>query len=657
MRILTHHEIDSLLANHCEAEDWTQVFVSEGFSPEHVSHARFSGRIVMGRFEKTFSLAGGLQRHSGIKHVTLHNCEIGDNVLIENVANHISNYRIGHDTYIQNVNVIGASECSCFGNSIRVNVLNETGGREVPIYNSLSSSLAYILALYRHRPEAIEKLTELIEDYARLHSDVYGTIGHHVKIINTGTLKHVNIGDYAKIVNTSRLENGTIISNQDAPSYVGDNVIARDFIFASGASVAEGASVMRCFVGQACHLSHHFSAHDSLLFSNGRFENGEVCAIFAGPYTVSVHKSSLLIAGMFSFLNAGSGSNQSNHMYKLGPIHQGIVERGSKTTSDSYVLWPAKIGPFSLIMGRHYRHPDTSEMPFSYLIEKADETYLIPGVNLRSVGIIRDAQKWPKRDLRTDKCFLDHINYQLLSPFTVQKMINGKAILKGLQELSGEQSEVYTYRSSKIKNSSLRNGIQLYQKAIVKFFGNSFIARIQKADLSSLESIRKALIPTHPSGKGEWVDLSGLFAPKNEIDRILDKTAEGIFSLQQVEQAFVQLHRDYYDMVWTWAYDKIQAYWNISFSDIQWEEIISIVERWQSAVIEIDQMLLKDAQKEFSITSMTSFGVDGGESEKVEDFESVRGEFENNPFVLEIYQHIQEKQKLASDLLAHFPRA
>lgn len=27
---------------------------------------------------------------------------------------------------------------------------------------------------------------------------------------------------------------------------------------------------------------------------------------------------------------------------------------------------------------------------------------LVPGINLRSVGTIRDAQKWPKRDKRTD---------------------------------------------------------------------------------------------------------------------------------------------------------------------------------------------------------------------------------------------------------------
>ena len=101
-------------------------------------------------------------------------------------------------------------------------------------------------------------------------------------------------------------------------------------------------------------------------------------------------------------MNAGSGSNQSNHMYKLGPIHQGIMERGSKTTSDSYVLWPSRIGPFTLVVGRHYHNADTTQFPFSYLTEVNYELQLVPGINLRSVGTIRDAQKWPKRDARKD---------------------------------------------------------------------------------------------------------------------------------------------------------------------------------------------------------------------------------------------------------------
>ncbi|PKP07515.1 MAG: DUF4954 domain-containing protein [Bacteroidetes bacterium HGW-Bacteroidetes-5] len=652
MRNLSQHEIGSLIANHCVAEDWTKVFVSERFSADYVHSTRFSGRVVLGHFEKSFTIAGGLVRHSGIRNATIHNCEIGDNVLIENVLNHISNYTIGEDCYIQNVNVIAVEEFSTFGNNVRVSVLNEMGGREVPIYDKLSSSLAYIIALYRHKKRAIENFEKLIEKYARESGSDMGSIGKGVKILNTGTIKHVRIGDYAKIVNTSRLENGTVNSNKLASVYIGDSVIAKDFIFSSGSYVADAATVSKCFAGQSCHISHSFSAHDSLLFANCKFENGEACAVFAGPFTVSIHKSSLLIAGMLSFLNAGSGSNQSNHMYKLGPIHQGIIERGSKTTSDSYILWPAKVGAFSLVMGRHYRHSDTSDMPFSYLIEKSDDTYLIPGVNLRSVGTIRDAQKWPLRDTRTDPQLLDMINYNLLSPYTIQKMIRGRSILTELRVVSGETSETYTYRSSKIKNSSLRNGITLYEKAINKFFGNSLIKRLEKTNFENIDQVREQLKPTHKLGEGEWVDLSGLIAPKSEVDRIIEQVESGQITLCKIEERFRELHRDYYDMEWSWAYGAMQRYYNIDLSKITADEIRSLVESWRESVVTLDEMIYKDAMKEFSITSMIGFGVDGSEMEKLEDFESVRGEFESNPFISAVHKHIEVKSALARELLS-----
>jgi hypothetical protein len=94
-------------------------------------------------------------------------------------------------------------------------------------------------------------------------------------------------------------------------------------------------------------------------------------------------------------------------------------------------------------MGRHVTHSDTSNLPFSYLIEQQNTTYLVPGVNLRSVGTIRDAQKWPRRDSRSDPDRLDSINYNLLSPFTIQKMIKGIKLLHNLQYSSGELSDVY----------------------------------------------------------------------------------------------------------------------------------------------------------------------------------------------------------------------
>ena len=503
-------------------------------------------------------MPGGIRKHAGIREAYLHNVEIGDNCLIENIKNYIANYRIGDHTLIENVDIILVDRDTSFGNNVEVSILNETGGREVPIHDRLSAHQAYMLGLYRHRPKLIANLKRIISRYTEENTSNMGSIGHHVQIVNTGYIKNMRIGDYCQIEGTGRLKNGTINSNQFDPVHIGHGVICDDFIISSGTSVEDGTTLTRCFVGQACHLGHHYSASDSLFFSNCQGENGEACAIFAGPFTVTHHKSTLLIAGMFSFMNAGSGSNQSNHMYKLGPIHQGALERGAKTSSDSYILWPARIGAFSLVMGRHVNHPDTSDLPFSYLIEEQNTSYLIPGVNLRSVGTIRDAQKWPKRDGRHDPHKLDQINYNLLSPYTIQKMMKGREILKELQKVSGETSETYAYQSAKIKNSSLRNGIRFYEIAIHKFLGNSVIKRLEEIHFKSDQEIRERLLPDTSIGSGEWVDIAGLIAPKSEIERLIaDIEEERITHVDQLHARFEEMHRNYYTYEWTWAYQKM----------------------------------------------------------------------------------------------------
>ena len=68
-----------------------------------------------------------------MRHVTLHNVTVGDNCCIENIQNYIANYEIGHDTFIENVDIILVDGLSKFGNGVEVSVLNETGGREVLI--------------------------------------------------------------------------------------------------------------------------------------------------------------------------------------------------------------------------------------------------------------------------------------------------------------------------------------------------------------------------------------------------------------------------------------------------------------------------------------------------------------------------------------------
>nr|MBP8904205.1 DUF4954 family protein [Paludibacteraceae bacterium] len=624
-RNLTEKEIATLVVYGCSADDWKNILVATDFSPKFISNVSFSGQVRLGTFEKVFEMDGGFKKHSGIYNCCIHNCTIGNDVFIDKIPNYIANYEIGNGTYIENTNTILVDQTTSFGNGVRVGVMNETGGREIPIFDFLSAPLAYVLALYRHRPAVIDKIQKMIDEYTLLTSSDKGKIGENVIIINCGRIKNVKIGDFASIKGASNLKNGSINSNKQAPVMVGSGVKATDFILSSGTSITDSTLISKCFIGQGCIMDKHYSALDSVFFSNCQGMHGEATAIFAGPYTVSHHKSSLLIAGMFSFLNAGSGSNQSNHMYKLGPIHQGIVERGSKTTSDSYILWPAKIGTFTLVMGRHTSHSDTTDLPFSYLIENATESYLVPAVNLRSVGTIRDAQKWPKRDNRKDDVKLDPINFNLLSPYTIHKMYKGVEVLENLKKISGETTELYTYQNCRIKNSSLNKGIKLYKIGIYKFLGNSLISKIAKENPASFAELQKSLASTTKKGSGDWIDLSGLIVPKKEVERLLNDIEKDKMTLKSIQKRFEEMHREYYNYEWTWAQEKLEKYWGKPIETVTKEEIISFIQLWRNSVVELDNLIYEDAKKEFNLISMIGFGVDGDEEQKHKDFENVRG--------------------------------
>ena len=651
-RSLTAQEIAQLEAQGCSATSWAEVEVAEAFEPLHVHNTHFSGHNQVGVFRREIELPGGLKIHSGIYNATLHNCEVGDDCHLYNIHNYIANYHIGNNTCIENVNAILVDGRSTFGNGVRVPVMNEGGGREIPIFNELSASLAYILTLYRHRPKMIHEIERLIDAYADEHASDRGYIGDHVRILNCGSIKNVYAGDYAELSGVSRLKNGSINSNEAAPVRLGSGVKCTDFIIASGVEIGDSTLVDKCFVGQGCIFDKHYSAGESLFFSNCQGMHGEACAIFAGPYTVTHHKSTLLIAGMFSFLNAGSGSNQSNHMYKLGPIHQGIAERGAKTTSDSYMLWPSKVGAFSLVMGRHTHHSDTSDLPFSYLIENNAESYLVPGANLRTVGTIRDAQKWPKRDNRKDPHKLDQINFNLLSPYTVQKMWNGREILNELQALSGENTDVYGYRNCKIRNTSLRHGRELYTIGIQKFLGNSLISRLEKSEWHNMDELRAALRPDSQSGAGGWVDMSGLIAPKGEVTRLLDDIQNGALSLNDIQARLVEMNANYYSYEWTWALEKLEQVWGCDVEHVTLAQIRKTVQEWREAVVKLDHMVYDDARKEFDLNSQTGFGADGDREQAEADFEEVRGSFESNSFVKAVLEHIERKTELGNKMLA-----
>lgn len=592
MRQLSDEEIRILEDRNCWAEDWTNVHVSDDFKPNYMHRVMLYGEVSIGDFDKNIEVSRGFMKHSGINNATLRNVTIGDNSLIENIGGFINNYTIGDDCYISNVNAMETTDGATYGEGNLISVLNEVGDGNVILFSELNSQFAAFMAKHfcdKSLKDAIRRLIN--EEIARKrHEQAY--IGNNVKIVNTKEITNTIVYDDCEINGASRLSDCTILSSPVSNVYIGTGVICENSIISEGSSIINSVKIQDCFIGEACQISNGFTASSSVFFANSYMSNGEACAAFCGPFTASHHKSSLLIGGQFSFYNAGSATNFSNHAYKMGPIHHGVLERGTKTASCAYILMPAHIGTFSVCFGKLMYHPDTRYLPFSYLIAYGDTMYLSPGRNITTVGLYRDIRKWPKRDVRPVGSQKSIVNFDWLSPFSVGEIVEGKQILEKLRDACGENVATYTYHNYVINASSLNKGIKYYDIALRIYMG-AVLKRV-------IKKWGKVDLPTTTIGQGKWNDLSGLLLPESEEMRLLSDIKRGeLETIQEVTDRFKEINRNYREYQWAWTYQLILDYYHLTeITDAYVERIHKdYVHARRAWIAEIR----KDAEKEYAM--------------------------------------------------------
>ncbi len=590
-RQLRDEEIALLEQNSCWAEDWSRVLVAEDFSPYGFHRVVFYGDIRLGVFEKQVEVTKGFTKHAGINDATLRNVTVGDNCLIEKVGNFINNYTIGDDCYISNISTMETTDGASFGEGHLISVLNEMGDGNVVLFHDLNSQLAAFMVKYFKDKQLKDSLTRLINEEIRFTQPERGTIGNGVKIINSKEITNTVVKDDCEINGAARLSDCTILSSKDDSVYIGTGVICENSIISNGCSITNSVKMQDCFVGEACQITNGFTAEASVFFANSYMANGEACAAFCGPFSASHHKSSLLIGGEFSFYNAGSNTNFSNHAYKMGPLHYGTLERGSKTASGAYVLMPAKIGAFSVCFGKLMNHPDMRCLPFAYLLAYGDTMYIVPGRNITTVGLYRDIKKWPKRDKRAASSRKSIINFDWLSPFTVGEIVEGKKILENLRQAGGKKVSSYNFQEYIINASSLSKGIKYYDIALRIYMGAVLKRAVKGGFLGK---------PSSTVGLGQWNDLSGLLLPASEEQRLLDDIKSGaIESIREVTSRFEEINEHYREYQWAWTYQLILDYYGIDeLSDAAIERIREdYVTARRAWIAEIR----KDADKEFAM--------------------------------------------------------
>lgn len=489
---------------------------------------------------------------------------------------------------------------SSFGNGTVANVLDESGTRSLILTQNMNAQNAYLQCFWKNDQNISKLLMRLFKEDADSFFQDTMEIGENASIRHCTNIENVQIGPYAVLNGVQKLINGTVLSSKDSPTTVGDNVIARHFIIARGASLTDGAQIENCFVGENALVSKQFSATDSVIFANCQLLHGEATAFFAGPSTISHHKNTLLIAATSLFFNAGSGSNQSNHMYKSGPIHYGIMDRGTKMASDSYIPWPSRIGSFSLIIGKHKNKLNTKDLPFSYLVAEGNTTRIIPAIALRNLGTFRDAAKWPKRDLRKVP-HSDTVIYELLNPYTISQILSGFLLLQDLLDKNDEKL-LYLYDNQHIyvtRDAALR-AISLYQKALLIYCGT----HVQKGNVKKIEP---------------WVDLGGLTTTFRQARRLL----KNLNSLKQLNERIQEL---------SFSYNLDNNRFASSLSgillnkeSIDDNDVAYLKKKANEEIATLKSEVLKDAKKEFDTIFKINYGIDQGQMAQEKEFELLRG--------------------------------
>ena len=611
-RQLTDDEKILLERNGCIAQNWEDVSVKESFQLSAFRFVEFRGSVKIGEFT---------QKDSSVSFAVLEQVEILGDVIIRNIGRRIFNCIISENAVIENVAEISFETGANAGIGELASVLVESGGREVTLFAELSAQTAYFEAFVSSKEFKL-KYRKLVNSEIEKNRHAVGWIGTGAVIRNCGRIADSVIGMDSCVEGADEILNSTI------NGFVGAGSILADSVVAENGYVGKACLLKNCFVGNGAVIDQGFSAENSLFFSNTECLRGEGCSVFAGAYTSSHHKSTLLLAAMYSFYTAGSGSNFSNHRFKLGPVHQGIIERGSKTGSSSYLIWPSHIAPFTTVIGKHLKKIDSAVFPFSLLLEQKGKSLLLPGALLFSAGFERDCAKWLVRDKRDAKA-VDFITPYALTPYTVGKIIKAIQILKELKN----ENEKIRMDGFEIPVDYISKAMARYHAGVNYYYG-SVVTEILKKYYSANERILDHVV--NVECEGDWGDYAGLVAPAEMIQQLIREVESDIITdYGQFIRGLKKLNLQYKHFEWEWV---IARFGELDLASDK-KAFVDILENYAEAAELRLRLVERDAEKEYANKLRVGYGCMGDADT---DFVTVRGKCTDNIFLKDIREQTEQ---------------
>jgi hypothetical protein len=101
-----------------------------------------------------------------------------------------------------------------------------------------------------------------------------------------------------------------------------------------------------------------------------------------------------------------------------------------------------------------------------------------------------------------------------------------------------------------------------------------------------------------------------------------------------------------------WRYAKALLSERLGKEILEAADVIQIISEWQDNYIRLNNLILKDAEKEFDNQSRVGYGLDGDEAVRDADFSAVRGTLADNKFIIELQKESEQIARQAEQIIA-----
>jgi len=595
-RQLTAYEIEVLVRNGNTSDNWNKILVSDAFNPELVKSCKFFGLVRIGKLEPYCLEYSDLKLPVGLYNSTIISCDFGDNVVIDNV-NYLSNYIIGNEVIVVNVNELATSDHAKFGNgiikegepeSVRIwlEICNENGGRSVIPFNGMLPADAWMWSKFRDDEQLLDRFKIFTENDFKKERGFYGKIGDRTVIKNCAIIKDVWIGSDAYLKGANKLKNLTINSGPEGHSQIGEGCELVNGIIGFGCRIFYGVKAVRFIIASNSQLKYGARLINSYLGNNSTISCCEVLNSLIFPAHEQHHNNSFLCAALVmgqSNIPAGAtiGSNH-NSRANDGEI---IAGRG---------FWPglcvslkhnSKFASFTILAKADYSFELNIPIPFSLVsVDNAKEQLVVMPAYwfmYNMYALARNSWKYQDRDKHIQP--IQKMEYDYLAPDTVNEMFEalslfeyftGKAFYKKEKptenisedllrkkgrELLQNNDEIVDsleieaggFENSKRKTVIIkaRQAYEIFVRMINYYGINHLMECIEKNKLNSVEEIQNFF--SKKITRTEWVNAGGQLIQKNEMDNLRKKIREGKI------QSWEHLHKIYEELAENYRQQKI----------------------------------------------------------------------------------------------------